>query len=381
MKRNIISLFHYFIILLLLVSCKQFNSYKITGAIKNGDGVKVYLEDITENIPLAIDTITIQNSTFELKNYSSNGIYRLRFGAEESNSVYIYLEEKDKIHLEADLNNLKAYKVDGNKGSASIQQLSIAAQKRFTELDSARAHAKNASAKTKDSLVIIYSKQKNEYVKFIKDFIEKEPVNDVACFGLNYLGPLMRDEMPYLVDVIDRLHTSSPDSKLISKWYKETQGYRDAILAQTEGGVPLNTQAPNIVLQNPNGDTIQLKNLQGNYVLVDFWASWCQPCRMENPNVVALYNKYHAQGFEVFSVSLDANKDQWKKAIAKDGLVWKSHGCDFSGWQSAPAQAYKVDAIPRTFLLDKKGKVIAKNLRGEELAAKLKELFPEKVVQ
>jgi len=100
---------------------------------------------------------------------------------------------------------------------------------------------------------------------------------------------------------------------------------------------------------------------------------------MENPNVVALYNKYHAQGFEVFSVSLDANEDQWKKAIAKDGLVWKNHGCDFSGWNSAPAQMYSVKSIPATFLLDKKGKVIAKDVRGDELAAKLKELFPEKI--
>jgi peroxiredoxin len=192
---------------------------------------------------------------------------------------------------------------------------------------------------------------------------------------------MMQEEIPYLVDITDKLHTAAPDSKYINLWYQQTQQYRDAIMAETEGGVALNTQAPNIVLQNPNGDTIQLNNLKGNYVLLDFWASWCQPCRMENPNVVALYNKYHAQGFEVFSVSLDANIDQWKKAIAKDGLIWKNHGSDFGGWQSAPAQAYRVQSIPCTFLLDKTGKVIAKNLRGEELAAKLAELFPEKPVQ
>ena len=156
------------------------------------------------------------------------------------------------------------------------------------------------------------------------------------------------------------------------------QQYRDALMAETQGGVALNTEAPNIILQNSAGDTIQLKNLQGNYVLLDFWASWCQPCRHENPNVVRIYNKYHSLGFEVFSVSLDANKEQWTKAIVKDGLAWKNHGCDFGGWQSAPAQAYRVDAIPCTFLLDKKGKVIAKNLRGEELEQKLSELFAEK---
>ena len=189
---------------------------------------------------------------------------------------------------------------------------------------------------------------------------------------------MMQDEIPYLVDITEKLHTAAPDSKYINVWYKETQQYRDALLAETQGGVALNTQAPNIILQNPNGDSIQLKNLLGKYVLVDFWASWCQPCRMENPNVVALYKQYQSLGFEVFSVSLDANESQWKKAIEKDGLIWKNHGCDFGGWQSAPAQAYSVQSIPATFLLDKSGKVIAKNLRGEELAAKLAELFAAK---
>lgn len=102
---------------------------------------------------------------------------------------------------------------------------------------------------------------------------------------------------------------------------------------------------------------------------------------MENPNVVALYKKYHDKGFEVFSVSLDANAEQWKKAIAKDGLIWKNHGCDFGGWNSAPAQQYHIESIPSTYLLDKTGKVIAKNLRGEALAAKLAELFPQQAIQ
>jgi thiol-disulfide isomerase/thioredoxin len=159
------------------------------------------------------------------------------------------------------------------------------------------------------------------------------------------------------------------------------QQYRDAIVKENEGGVALNAQAPNIILQSPSGDSIQLKNLQGNYVLLDFWASWCNPCRMENPNVVALYKKYHDRGFEVFSVSLDANADQWKKAIAKDGLIWKNHGCDFGGWNSASAQQYHIESIPSTYLLDKTGKVIAKNLRGEALAAKLAELFPQPAIQ
>lgn len=380
MKRTIISSAHYFIIsILLLVSCKQFNGYKISGSIKNGNGVKVYLEDISETPALIIDTTTVKNGAFQLKNYSAKGIYRLRFGEEVNTSIFLFLQKRDNIKITADLLKLQDYKVEGSKGSASIQQLNIDTKKRFTELDTILSQLKSAPPSLKDSLQIVLTNSKKEYVKFIKEFIEKEPENDVACFGLGFLGPMMQEEVPYLVNEVDKLHTAAPDSKYINAWYQQTQQYRDALLQETEGGVALNTEAPNIVLQNPNGDTIQLKNLQGNYVLLDFWASWCQPCRHENPNVVALYNKYHAQGFEVFSVSLDANAEQWKKAIAKDGLVWKNHGCDFGGWQSAPAQAYKVDAIPCTFLIDKKGKVIAKNLHGEELAAKLKELYPEKI--
>ena len=152
---------------------------------------------------------------------------------------------------------------------------------------------------------------------------------------------------------------------------------QEQIEAQNKGGIALNTQAPNIILENPNGDTIQLNDLKGNIVLLDFWASWCGPCRQENPNVVKVYNQYHAKGFEIFSVSLDQRKDKWVEAIKKDGLIWKNHGSDLQGWSSAPAQTYQVQAIPATFLLDKKGNVIAKDLRGDELEAKLKQIFTE----
>ena len=379
MKHQIFKFSNFLIITLLLASCKHFNGYEISGTVKNGDGVKVYLEDISADAILIIDTVTIKSTAFHLKNYSPEGIYRLRFGEDETKSIFLFIQKRDKIDIQADLNQLENYNVHGSKGSTSIQQFSSASKKRFKELDIALQQLKAATPKSKDSLQTNFMSEQNEYVKFIKGFIEKEPINDVACFGLNFLGPIMKDEIPYLVDVVDKLHTENPDSRYINLWYKETKQYRDAIMAATEGGVALNTQAPNIVLQNPNGDTIQLKNLEGNYVLVDFWASWCQPCREENPNVVALYNKYHAQGFEVFSVSLDANADKWKQAIAKDGLIWKNHGCDFSGWNSAPAQTYNVKSIPCTFLLDKKGKVIAKSLRGDDLADKLEELFSEKI--
>lgn len=109
-------------------------------------------------------------------------------------------------------------------------------------------------------------------------------------------------------------------------------------------------------------------------MLVDFWASWCGPCRQENPNVVKMYNKFKDKNFEILGVSLDQSKDKWVAAIEKDGLVWK-HISDLKGWQSAGGQAYQVSSIPATYLLDKEGKIIAKNLRGAALEKKLEEIL------
>ncbi len=135
------------------------------------------------------------------------------------------------------------------------------------------------------------------------------------------------------------------------------------------------TLAPDIEMPSPDGKMLKLSDLRGKIVLLDFWASWCRPCRMENPNVVSLYTRYNAQGFEVFSVSMDRDRDAWLKAIENDGLVWPNHVSDLKGWTSSGGMAYGVTSIPTTVLIDRDGKVIAKNLRGEELGQKLKEIF------
>jgi thiol-disulfide isomerase/thioredoxin len=133
--------------------------------------------------------------------------------------------------------------------------------------------------------------------------------------------------------------------------------------------------APDITLADREGKILPLSSTRGKVVLLDFWASWCGPCRMENPNVVKAYEKYKNKGFTVFSVSLDQSKDKWLAAIAKDGLVWENHVSDLKGWGSAGAALYQVRGIPATFLLDKTGKIIARNLRGPALEKKLEELL------
>jgi thiol-disulfide isomerase/thioredoxin len=142
-------------------------------------------------------------------------------------------------------------------------------------------------------------------------------------------------------------------------------------LKKTAAGQP----APEINLPNPEGKNIPLSSLKGKVVLIDFWASWCGPCRKENPNVVKVYQQYKDKGFEVYSVSLDKDKNSWIEAIKKDGLIWPSHVSDLAYWNSSVVPQYGFTGIPFTVLIDKEGKIIAKGLRGAQLEEKLAALL------
>lgn len=199
------------------------------------------------------------------------------------------------------------------------------------------------------------------------------------------VAELFRNE-PASLGVINMLQSNTLDKDnyfstyeaVAEKLKKEWPTYQVSkdFIAMVDGmkKLAIGQPAPEIALPDTTGQVVKLSSLKGKYVLVDFWAKWCGPCRQENPNVVRAFHKYKAKGFTVFGVSLDRNKQDWMQAIKQDGLAW-THVSDLKYWQSEAAKTYNITGIPFSLLLDPDGKIIAKNLRGAALEAKLEEVL------
>jgi peroxiredoxin len=273
------------------------------------------------------------------------------------------------VVIHADLKDLiNSLKIEGSQQSEWIYESNVKLNTFKAKLDSINTlymqlAQKGISDSVKQKLTKDYMSIDSLQIQYLVTFI-KDHAESLSC--LYIIDRLSIDTYFSTYEVLDsKLYAKYPDNTFAKNFHTRVEGAKKLAIGSV---------APEIELPNPDGQNVKLSSLRGKVVLIDFWASWCSPCRRENPNMVRIYKNYNAKGFEIFSVSLDKTKDAWVKAIQDDGLTW-THVSDLKFWQCEAALAYNVTAVPYTVLLDKEGKIVAKGLRGAELEAKLSELF------
>ena len=346
------------------------DGYEISGQLKNAPaGTVLHLSELTVNQFVEKgQTKTDASGKFTLKGVAATpGIFQLK--VDEANQVLLLLDNKTHLQLSGDAKSLTAtYTVKGSKDAEVLRQLTQVMQGTKGQLEglSQRFNAAGQAGKTEEMKAIekeYYVIQGGNTVK-VKTLIRQNAATVVGGFAVGaFLNP--EEEFSFSDSIAAIQRRANPNSPFT----KELTARLEPLRATAQG-----TMAPEINLATPTGPKLTLSSLRGKYVLIDFWASWCGPCRQENPNVVKAYNQFKDKGFTIYSVSLDQDKAKWERAIASDGLTW-NHVSDLAGWNSVAGAAYGVKAIPQSFLIDPQGKIIAKNLRGEALVAKLAEVL------
>jgi len=370
LKKKLILIFYSVLLTTVSWAQKSQDPVIISGIIAGKGAYKqIYLDTLNGQNPWIFVSATIDsNGSFKLvAPITATDIYRLRL--DDQNYMMLILTPGEKISLKT-----TGAKLGGDaaiEGSFHTQLLYTAMN--HSQLFESRKVALNkqyneiqASPK-RDSLsaIIISQFRANDSLQkaALKSEMEKHPASLAWIFFQDKLD--MTNDFPIIDKTDAATFKAYPENAFVRQYHQ---------MVEVERKTAIGSPAPEISLADPEGNIRKLSSLKGKVVLIDFWASWCGPCRKENPNVVAIYGKYHDKGFEVFSVSLDKDRDGWLKAIAKDNLTWPNHVSDLKYWRSAGALAYGVTGIPFTVLVDKKGKIVAKKLRGEELENKVKEL-------
>lgn len=341
----------------------------VSGTITNAGNKVYYLEELNTSAVKKLDSIKLE-TTGEFNfgvDVNEQGFYRLR--SANDNFIVLILDKGEQVKINADGGNLEgSYTVEGSPNSESLKSLNKVEYGFYLKMDSLKReimkHQQTRNVNEYVNAMNVQKKILDSRSAYIREFINKNPGSLAALAAVERLDK--DQDLNYYQMVADELKKSIPNSQ----YYKGLKTRLDQW-----GKLAVGAEAPEIVMKSPNGESIALSSLQGKYVLIDFWASWCKPCRAENPNVVRLYKKYADQGFEVFSVSLDKNHNAWTTAIERDGLLWENHVSDLKYWQSAAVNLYDIKGIPLTYLIDKEGKIIAKNLRGKELETKLAEIL------
>lgn len=363
---------------------------EIKGIIENAEGKTLYLNAFVNNTPVVIDSIVLKkNGKFKLsanvvkpeffslgfdqKDYallvldSANTNDAIEFNANSASFMnsYTISGSKDSEIVKDLVNNLTEYQKSKEEFSKNLRNPKYTPQQQMklrTQLDSI-----DKSFIYKRDL-FINENYKSLAVITVLGYLN--PQTDIALYKKIESG--LAESVPnteYHIAVLTQIKQIETQIKIKEEQEKER--------LELDRKTAIGAVAPELNFPSPDGKVITIESLRGNYVLIDFWASWCRPCRAENPNVVKLYNKYKDKGFTVYSVSLDKDKARWEGAIKQDNLAWPNHVSDLKQWKSESVKIYGFRGIPFTVLIDKDGKIIAKNLRGPALEAKLKELLGE----
>lgn len=359
------------------------DNFTISGKIEGGANQSLYLEALSQQAKINVaEARTDSEGNFEMiGNIPGFGLYQLRLGETPDQIIPLTLIPEDKITIKAQAETFTIKpEISGSKWANTMTRYMKLFSKFHTEQELLMSKKDSIP---NDVLTEAFIKLKQPVDSFAISEMKKDPANPfniilqnsaTPAMGFNSWDPANLDILKAVAEAYEKEFPDSPIATSMSNQVYMIEVAYQEHTANTSG----TRAAPEIALPDPEGNERKLSDLRGNYVLIDFWASWCMPCRQESPNVVRLYRKYKNKGFTVFSVSLDDNVDAWKAAIEKDGLEWPNHVSDLKKWESPLPQLYGFNGIPHTVLINPEGNIIGVGLRGAELEQKLNELFTKK---